>query len=165
MTEHVESIEALHPAIEATIEERTIDTAKQYHVVVLRLAEDGWCGWAYTTDGNDKDEVIAGAMIAIKERLARRSREGLLNILTYGGNSRSNATTLAFNSDDLDQTELNDRTASAMLRPCLSATHTSWRCWNHDRCQGWQLYRFRSPRNQCRTKWMVGAGGESVLLV
>ena len=31
--------------------------------------------------------------------------------------------------------------------------------WNHDRCRGWQLYAFRNPS---RTRWLVGAGVESL---
>jgi hypothetical protein len=31
--------------------------------------------------------------------------------------------------------------------------------WNHNRCQGWQLYRFRSPS---RTQWLSGAGVERI---
>ncbi|MGA2441924.1 MAG: hypothetical protein ABSH08_13275 [Tepidisphaeraceae bacterium] len=34
--------------------------------------------------------------------------------------------------------------------------------WNHERCRGWQLYQFCSPRNQTRTKWIAGASDESV---
>lgn len=40
----------------------------------------------------------------------------------------------------------------------ISETHLL-ALWNHDRCRGWQLYRFRSPS---RTKWLGGAGSESV---
>jgi hypothetical protein len=33
--------------------------------------------------------------------------------------------------------------------------------WNHSKCRGWQLYRREAPFTS-RTRWMAGAGAESL---
>jgi hemolysin-activating ACP:hemolysin acyltransferase len=65
---HIESIEALNPNIEATIE--LLPDGQTNQVKVLRFGDaDGYCGWAIVKEHVEAEKAIAEAMAETTERL------------------------------------------------------------------------------------------------
>lgn len=71
--QHVESIEAIHPAIEAFVENHQ----GEYVVEVWRMAEDGWCGWYREAKAADQGIAIALAVARTYEWLQAERAEAI----------------------------------------------------------------------------------------
>lgn len=68
--QHVERIEAIHPAIKATV---SIDE-DGVTVTVLRYAEDGWAGWAIIEKDSHYDVAEWNAYWKARQRMANEQQ-------------------------------------------------------------------------------------------